>query len=86
MERLQARLLKLHDTVRYRTAIPTLQVYPQFIDLADIWMRLQDEVIVLSNINSFLWQLRVLCTKVGCTELGFYELYVFSVTVNVGFS
>lgn len=27
MERLQARLFKLHDTVRYRTAIPTTQVY-----------------------------------------------------------
>ncbi|XP_043271050.1 cilia- and flagella-associated protein 206 isoform X2 [Venturia canescens] len=63
MERLQSRLFKLHDTVRYRTAIPTLQVYPQFIDLADIWMRLQDEVIVLSHINNFLWQLQTLCTK-----------------------
>lgn len=27
MERLQARFFKLHDTVRYRTAIPTAQVY-----------------------------------------------------------
>lgn len=27
MERLQGRLFKLHDTVRYRTAIPTVQVY-----------------------------------------------------------
>lgn len=27
MERLQARLFKIHDTVRYRTAIPTVQVY-----------------------------------------------------------
>ncbi|XP_015437941.1 PREDICTED: UPF0704 protein C6orf165 homolog [Dufourea novaeangliae] len=57
MERLQGRLFKLHDTVRYRTAIPTVQVYPQFIDLADIWMGLQDEVIILSSINNFFWEL-----------------------------
>ncbi|XP_012222959.2 cilia- and flagella-associated protein 206 [Linepithema humile] len=63
MERLQARLFKLHDTVRYRTAIPTTQVYPQFIDLADIWMSLQDEVIILSSINNFLWELQSLSNK-----------------------
>ncbi|KYN19793.1 PREDICTED: UPF0704 protein C6orf165 homolog [Trachymyrmex cornetzi] len=63
MERLQARFFKLHDTVRYRTAIPTTQVYPQFIDLADIWMGLQDEVITLSNINNFLWELQGLSNK-----------------------
>ncbi|OAD56516.1 hypothetical protein WN48_03203 [Eufriesea mexicana] len=63
MERLQGRLFKLHDTVRYRTAIPTVQVYPQFIDLADIWMGLQDEVIILSSINNFLWEFQTLGTK-----------------------
>ncbi|XP_011645595.1 cilia- and flagella-associated protein 206-like [Pogonomyrmex barbatus] len=63
MERLQARFFKLHDTVRYRTAIPTTQVYPQFIDLADIWMSLQDEVIILSSINNFLWELQSLSNK-----------------------
>ncbi|XP_011174414.1 cilia- and flagella-associated protein 206 [Solenopsis invicta] len=63
MERLQARFFKLHDTVRYRTAIPTTQVYPQFIDLADIWMGLQDEVIILSSINNFLWELQSLSNK-----------------------
>nr|XP_034179194.1 cilia- and flagella-associated protein 206 [Osmia lignaria] len=63
MEKLQGRLFKLHDTVRYRTAIPTVQVYPQFIDLADIWMGLQDEVIVLSSFNNFLWELQSLGIK-----------------------
>ncbi|XP_035723460.1 cilia- and flagella-associated protein 206-like [Vespa mandarinia] len=57
IERLQQRLMRLHETMRYRTAIPTTQVYPQFIDLADIWMGLQDEVIILSNINNFLWEI-----------------------------
>ncbi|XP_043265625.1 cilia- and flagella-associated protein 206-like [Colletes gigas] len=63
MERLKGRLFKLHDTVRYKTAIPTAQVYPQFIDLADIWMGLQDEVIILSSINNFLWELQYLSTR-----------------------
>ncbi|XP_011140290.2 LOW QUALITY PROTEIN: cilia- and flagella-associated protein 206 [Harpegnathos saltator] len=63
MERLRGRFFKLHDTVRYRTAIPTAQVYPQFIDLADIWMGLQDEVITLSNVNNFLWELQSLSNK-----------------------
>ncbi|XP_014487436.1 PREDICTED: UPF0704 protein C6orf165 homolog [Dinoponera quadriceps] len=63
MERLRGRFFKLHDTVRYRTAIPTAQVYPQFIDLADIWMGLQDEVIILSNVNNFLWELQSLSNK-----------------------
>ncbi|XP_024936316.1 cilia- and flagella-associated protein 206 isoform X2 [Cephus cinctus] len=63
IQRLQGRLFKLHDTVRYRTAIPTAQVYPQFIDLADIWIRLQNEVIVLSQIYGFLWQLENLTDK-----------------------
>ncbi|XP_076651143.1 cilia- and flagella-associated protein 206 isoform X2 [Halictus rubicundus] len=63
MERLQGRLFKIHDTVRYRTAIPTAQVYPQFIDLADIWMGFQDEVIILSSTNSFLWEMQSLNTR-----------------------
>ncbi|KAM0730404.1 Cilia and flagella-associated protein 206 [Formica fusca] len=63
MDRLQTRLFKLYDTVRYKTAIPTAEVYPQFIDLADIWMGLQDEVIILSSINNFLWELQNLSNK-----------------------
>ncbi|XP_033220083.1 cilia- and flagella-associated protein 206-like isoform X2 [Belonocnema kinseyi] len=63
LQRLQNRLIKLHETVRYRTAIPTAQVYPQFIDMADIWMSLQDEVIALSHTNRFLWQLQNLYVK-----------------------
>ncbi|XP_048506844.1 cilia- and flagella-associated protein 206 isoform X2 [Athalia rosae] len=58
MEKLQARLLQLHGAVHCRTAIPTIEIYPQFIDLANTWMQLQDEVVILSNINTFLWELQ----------------------------
>nr|XP_046475202.1 cilia- and flagella-associated protein 206-like [Neodiprion pinetum] len=58
MEKLQARLLQLHGAIHCRTAIPTVEIYPQFIDLANTWMQLQDEVVVLSSINTFLWELQ----------------------------
>lgn len=35
IDRLQARLLKLHNTVKFRTAIPTLQVYVRHINFFD---------------------------------------------------
>ncbi|XP_034948961.1 LOW QUALITY PROTEIN: cilia- and flagella-associated protein 206 [Chelonus insularis] len=55
---LQARLTNLHETVKFRTAIPIVQVYPQFSDLMNIWMHLQDERAVLDSLNSFLFQLK----------------------------
>lgn len=44
--------------------LPNLSIQPQFIDLADIWMGLQDEVIILSSINNSLWELQSLSNKV----------------------
>ncbi|XP_014605288.1 PREDICTED: UPF0704 protein C6orf165 homolog [Polistes canadensis] len=73
IEHLQQRLAKLHETMRYKTAIPTTQVYPQFIDLADIWMGLQDEVIILSNINNFLWEIHNLNIK----NINVYDQEIF---------
>ncbi|CAG2060984.1 unnamed protein product, partial [Timema podura] len=55
--RLKKRLLQIHDTVRFRTAIPTIQVYPQFIDLSEIWTGFQNEMVLLDNINNILWNL-----------------------------
>ncbi|KAK0086606.1 hypothetical protein PV325_002915 [Microctonus aethiopoides] len=63
MERFQARLLTLHETVKYRTAIPIVQVYPQFINLSDIWMHLQEELVVVNQMNDFIWQLQTLNAK-----------------------
>ncbi|KAJ4445803.1 hypothetical protein ANN_12488 [Periplaneta americana] len=57
LEKLKARLSNIHDTVRFRTAIPTVQVYPQFIDLSETWSSLQDEMVLLSNINNMAWNL-----------------------------
>ncbi|XP_053594552.1 cilia- and flagella-associated protein 206, partial [Microplitis demolitor] len=64
MDTLEMRLHKLHDTVKFRTAIPIVQVYPQFIDLTSIWVKLQDEIIVLDNINNFMEKLKLLSTEI----------------------
>ncbi|KAG8040317.1 hypothetical protein G9C98_000888 [Cotesia typhae] len=83
MEHLQSRLHKLHDTVKFRTAIPIVQVYPQFMDLTSIWMRLQDEVIVLNNINKFFEQLNLLSIEVNI-QLEFLGFCAWTFVVGFG--
>ncbi|KAJ9597926.1 hypothetical protein L9F63_011213, partial [Diploptera punctata] len=58
LEKLKLRLTSIHDTVRFRTAIPTVQVYPQFIHMSEIWTGLQDEMMLLSNVNNLTWNLQ----------------------------
>lgn len=53
IERFRETLLQLHDVVRYRSAVPTVQVYPLFIILSHIWEDMQKEVAVLSDTNSY---------------------------------
>ncbi|KAJ8686759.1 hypothetical protein QAD02_022553 [Eretmocerus hayati] len=60
INRLRNRLAQLHETVKFRTAVPTVQVYPQFVDIAEIWLKLQDEIVILSLINDLLCQLQCL--------------------------
>uniref|UniRef100_A0A1B6EAW1 Cilia- and flagella-associated protein 206 n=1 Tax=Clastoptera arizonana TaxID=38151 RepID=A0A1B6EAW1_9HEMI len=56
------RLFQLHETVRYRTAIPTGQVYPQFMDLSVIWSNLQDQIMVLSTMHNLFFALQKIAT------------------------
>ncbi|KAL7306099.1 hypothetical protein TKK_0001552 [Trichogramma kaykai] len=58
IKELKNKFIKLHEIVKYRTAIPTTQVYPQFIEIAKTWFKLQDEVLVISFLNEMLCQLR----------------------------
>lgn len=37
---------------------------PQFINLSDIWMHLQEELVVVNQMNDFIWQLQTLNAKV----------------------
>ncbi|KAF7991410.1 hypothetical protein HCN44_002972 [Aphidius gifuensis] len=76
MDRLQARLLKLHNTVKFRTAIPTLQVYPQFIDLADIWIKLQDQVILLTHIKNLLCEMKSLNEVIEVHDESIIDIFI----------
>ncbi|XP_071479028.1 cilia- and flagella-associated protein 206-like [Diadema antillarum] len=51
---LGARLEQLQATVQSKTAVPTAQVYPQFINLAHIWSGFQDEMVLLSVLSNIL--------------------------------
>lgn len=54
---LAQRLDQLKNTVQSKTAIPTAQVYPQFIQLATIWIGFQDELVLISVLSNVLYNL-----------------------------
>ncbi|ELU04875.1 hypothetical protein CAPTEDRAFT_163417 [Capitella teleta] len=51
---LATRMEQLQATVQSKTAVPTAQVYPQFIHLAQIWNSFQDEMVLLSVLSNIL--------------------------------
>ncbi|XP_072032769.1 cilia- and flagella-associated protein 206-like [Amphiura filiformis] len=51
---LASRLEQLQATVQSKTAVPTAQVYPQFINLSHIWSGFQDEMVLLSVLSNIL--------------------------------
>lgn len=60
------KLLKLHDIVQYRSAVPSVQIFPKFKELTDEWMMLHNLSFVLaqqSQINNYLQHLSELCRQ-----------------------
>ncbi|XP_067658072.1 cilia- and flagella-associated protein 206-like [Haliotis asinina] len=51
---LAQRMEQLQATVQSKTAVPTAQVYPQFIHLAQLWSGFQDEMVLLSVLSNIL--------------------------------
>ncbi|XP_048585340.1 cilia- and flagella-associated protein 206-like isoform X2 [Nematostella vectensis] len=49
-----ARMDALKTTVQSKTAVPTAQVYPQFITMAHVWTGFQDEMVLLSVLSNIL--------------------------------
>ncbi|XP_055641784.1 cilia- and flagella-associated protein 206 isoform X2 [Toxorhynchites rutilus septentrionalis] len=47
----KAKLVKIHEAVQYRTAIPTDRVFPKFSELTQIWLQFQNYIYLLSEIN-----------------------------------
>ncbi|XP_046383752.1 cilia- and flagella-associated protein 206 [Ischnura elegans] len=56
-EQLRNCLAKIHSTVSFRSAIPTVEIYPLFIDLYDVWRYFQDEIYSVNYINSITWNI-----------------------------
>jgi Domain of unknown function len=60
------KLLKLHDIVQYRSAVPSVQIFPRFKELTDEWMMLHNLSFLLSQqsqINNYLQHLSELCRQ-----------------------
>ncbi|KAL4231678.1 hypothetical protein ACF0H5_009257 [Mactra antiquata] len=53
-QQLAARMEQLQATVQSKTAVPTAQVYPQFIHLSQLWSGFQDEMVLLSVLSNIL--------------------------------
>ncbi|UJR21636.1 hypothetical protein I4U23_024713 [Adineta vaga] len=57
LSQFNTRLDQLKTTIQNRTAVPTAQVYPQFMHLAVIWFGFQDEMVLLSVLSNILYSL-----------------------------
>lgn len=53
-QQLATRMEQLQATVQSKTAVPTAQVYPQFIHLSQLWSGFQDEMVLLSVLSNIL--------------------------------
>ncbi|XP_060076916.1 cilia- and flagella-associated protein 206-like [Ylistrum balloti] len=53
-QQLATRMEQLQATVQSKTAVPTAQVYPQFIHLSQLWSCFQDEMVLLSVLSNIL--------------------------------
>ncbi|CAK8690676.1 cilia- and flagella-associated protein 206-like [Clavelina lepadiformis] len=54
VNQLSARMEQLQQTVQSKTAVPTAQVYPQFISISHLWTCFQDEMVLLSVLSNIL--------------------------------
>jgi hypothetical protein len=66
------RLAKLHELVQFRSAVPSVQIFPKFKDLSEEWMALHHLSYVLSQqsqINSYLQHLSELCRQQQFDEI-----------------
>jgi uncharacterized membrane protein YcjF (UPF0283 family) len=60
------KLFKLHDIVQYRSAVPSVQIFPKFKELTEEWLTLHDLSFVLSQqsqINNYLQHLSELARQ-----------------------
>jgi hypothetical protein len=60
------KLFKLHEIVQFRSAVPSIQIFPRFKELAEEWLELHNISYGLSHlnqINNFLQHLSEVCKQ-----------------------
>ncbi|KAI5094580.1 cilia- and flagella-associated protein 206 [Silurus meridionalis] len=57
-----SRISVLKATVQAKTAVPASQVFPHFMEVARLWMGLQDEMVLLSMLRDVALSLRLFLT------------------------
>ncbi|KAJ6640303.1 Cilia- and flagella-associated protein 206 [Pseudolycoriella hygida] len=62
------KLQHIHELVKFRTAIPTDKIFPEFTTLAQFWLRIQDLILLLSEINIVNEELMKLADCLHCWE------------------
>lgn len=66
------KLVKLHEIVKFRSAVPSIQIFPKFKEVADEWLELHNISYVLSHINqinNYLQHLSELCKQQQYDEI-----------------
>lgn len=66
------KLSKLHDIVQFRSAVPSVQIFPKFKELSEEWMALHNLSYVLSQLsqlNNYLQHLSELCRQQQFDEI-----------------
>ncbi|XP_055455391.1 cilia- and flagella-associated protein 206 [Psammomys obesus] len=80
IKQLAAQLEQLKMTVKSKTAIPTSQVFPIFIALANLWMSFQDETVLISVLTNLTTNLELF---LGTHELLYPEKSIQSLLDDV---
>lgn len=60
------KLFKLHEIVQFRSAVPSIQIFPKFKELAEEWLELHNISYALSHlnqINNFMQHLSEICKQ-----------------------
>ncbi|XP_055325490.1 cilia- and flagella-associated protein 206 [Sitodiplosis mosellana] len=60
LKNFRSQLNRIHEIVKFRTAIPITSIFPKFIELAKLWEQLQHQTYILSEINTVNEQLMLL--------------------------
>ncbi|XP_031633398.1 cilia- and flagella-associated protein 206 [Contarinia nasturtii] len=83
LKNFRSQLNKIHEIVKFRTAIPITSIFPKFIELAALWEHLQHQTYILSEINTVNGQLMLLA-QIPSYDVNVRDHHVLTVSPNYG--